>query len=83
MTDKIVWHNFRNNEPPRLNDYYIIEDTGGTIYIDKWIHKPFENYYGHIVETKWRGTHNGYVERWAEVDGISLREFVELVNREG
>jgi hypothetical protein len=78
MNKKIEWHDFAHDEPPLLDEFYIVEDTGGVAYIDKWVHRPFENYYGNIIENTWRGTHRGYVERWASIDGISLREFVEL-----
>jgi hypothetical protein len=82
MTEKIEWHNFSQEEPPRLNDFYLIEDTGGNIYLDEWIHRPFENWEGQIIENKWANTHRGYVERWATIDNISLREYAELIQSE-
>ena len=80
MSLNIEWNDFRNTEPPRLNEWYIVEDTGGNVYLDRWIHE--DSWCGptneHIIRDKWEGTHNSYVERWAEVEGVTLKQYIEL-----
>ena len=78
MQKRINWNNFRNNEPPVLDEVYIVRDSSGNIYLDKWIRKPFINCEGHLIQDKWLVTHRAYVEEWAFIDNVSLREYAEL-----
>ena len=79
MTD-ISWNDFRDIEPPRLNAYYIVEDIGGQIYIDKWIHEDF--WCGptneHIENDRWENTCNPYIKKWKEVADVSLYDYIVL-----
>ena len=75
---KIKWYDFRNTEPPRRNEYYVIMTAGGNVYFDKWIREPFESWEGHTIECKWENTHRGYVEKWAFVDDFTLGDYIDL-----
>ena len=80
MSLNIEWNDFRNTEPPRLGDWYIVETTSGHIHLDRWVHE--ESYsgpnYEHIVLDKWENTYNSHVERWAEIGDVTLRQYIGL-----
>jgi hypothetical protein len=78
MQKKIKFYNFRGNEPPVTDETYIVKDVTGNIYLDKWLNKPWTSYLGVKHDSKWETTHMAYVEEWAFIDNVSLREFVEL-----
>ena len=80
MSLNIEWNDFRNTEPPRLNEWYIVEDTGGNVYLDRWI--KVDSWCGptgeYTIRDRWEGTHNAYVERWAEIGDMTLRQYIGL-----
>jgi len=78
----IIWHDFINEEPPLVNNYYVIETTGGNVYFDKWIYEPFESWVGHFIENTWENTQRGFVESWAFVEEFTLADYIKLYKSE-
>jgi len=81
MTDKIVWHNFRNNEPPVV-DFYLVQNVFGEVYLDQWIYDTYRCVILNedIHRYRWEKSGNSEVYAWSKLGDITLREYIELVN---